>query len=86
MEGFLRQEDIMGKIFNIPILSWEINMKIQNFYFLGLIRIVGKMEEMQWINNLNKFLLNCAKSGQKSRILQIIAGKNNERGGRPFII
>jgi hypothetical protein len=26
MEGFLRQEDAMGKICNIPTLSWEINM------------------------------------------------------------
>ncbi len=61
-------------------------MKIQNFHFLGLIRNVGKMEEVQGINNLSKLLLNCGKSGQKSRFLQIIAGENNERGGRPFII
>jgi hypothetical protein len=44
MEGFLRQEDTMGKI---PIISWEINLMIRNFYFLGLIRTVGNVEEVQ---------------------------------------
>ncbi len=47
---------------------------------------MGKVEEVQWTNNLNTSLLKCGKSGQKSRILQIIAGKNNKREGRPFII
>jgi hypothetical protein len=44
MEGFLRQEDTMGKICNIPTFSWEINMMMQNFHFLGLIITVGKMK------------------------------------------
>ncbi len=85
MEGFLRQEDTMGKICKIPILSWEINLMIRNFHFLGLIRTVGKTEEVQWINNLNKFLSTVGNHDKKRRILQIIAGKNNERWGRSLI-